>query len=204
MLVKDVLHDKTVLKHIYKKLSLPHLLGLLGQCPVNLMMIGRENSWIINARTSHKLHFVGTRYAIGLTREAFGATMWKKLHAFALRFASPGSVVKVFCLHPEDGDLKLVCDFEKKGHIPYQAPGCTKHGGNGITLPPFIQNPIDKVRLDSNGLRGWSEAQVDIARALGARVRREAHLEENEEMATEDIAVEEDQLAQSSLDISHV
>ena len=76
--------------------------------------------------------------------------------------------------------------------------------GNGIILPPFIQNPIDKVRLDSNGLRGWSEAQIDIARALGARVRCEAHLEENEEMATEDIAVKEDQLAQNSLDISHV
>ena len=204
MLVEDVLHDKIVIKHIYKKLSLPHLLGLLGQCPVNLMMIGRENSWIINARTSHRQHFVGTRYTIGLTRQTLETRKWNRLHAFALRYASPGSIIKVFCLHRKDGDLKPVCDFEKKGHVPYQAPGCTKHGGNGIILPPFIQNPIDKVRLDSNGLRGWSEAQIDITRALGARVRCEAHLEENEEMATEDIAVKEDQLAQNSLDISHV
>ena len=76
MFVKDVLNKKTILKHVYKNLSLPHLLGLLGQCPVNLMMIGKENSWIINARTCHKQHFVGTKYTIGLSRKAFGAEFW--------------------------------------------------------------------------------------------------------------------------------
>ena len=40
---------------------------------------------------------------------------------------------------------------------------------------------------------------------LTKRVKKvEKWIEENEEMATEDIAVKEDQLAQSSLDISHV
>ena len=83
------------------------------------MMIGKENSWIINARTSHKQHFVGTRLAIGLSKKALNVNSWKKLETFALRYASSGSVVKVFCLHPKDGDLRLVSDFEKKGHVPY-------------------------------------------------------------------------------------
>ena len=46
--------------------------------------------------------------------------------------------------------------------------------------------------------------QVDIAEALGVKVRREGHLEEDQEMKTEDIAVEETQLEQGSIDISRV
>ena len=46
--------------------------------------------------------------------------------------------------------------------------------------------------------------QIDIAEALGVKFRREGHLEEDQEMKTEDIAVEETQLEQSSLNISHV
>ena len=204
MFVKDVLNKKTILKHVYKNLSLPHLLGLLGQCPVNLMMIGKENSWIINARTSHKQHFVGTRHVIGLSRKQFGAKFWQRLQALALRYASPGSVVKVFCLHPQDGHPRPVSEFQKKSFLPFQTPGCTKNGGNGIKLPPFIQNPIEKASLDSNGLIWWNEVQVDIAEALGVKFRREGHLEEDQEMKTEDIEVEETQLEQSSMDISHV
>ena len=32
VIVEEVLQNKTVLKHVYKSLSLPHLLGNLGQC----------------------------------------------------------------------------------------------------------------------------------------------------------------------------
>ena len=71
-------------------------------------------------------------------------------------------------------------------------------------MPPFIQNPIEKASLDSNGLIWWNEVQVDIAEALGVKVRREGHLEEDQEMKTEDIAVEETQLEQGSIDISRV
>ena len=54
VIIANVLNNKTVLKHVYKKLSLPHLIGKLGQCSENLLLIGRENSWLVNARTSHK------------------------------------------------------------------------------------------------------------------------------------------------------
>ena len=79
-----------------------------------------------------------------------------------------------------------------------------KYGGNGVKLPPFIQNPIEKANLDSNGLIWWNEVQVDITNALRSKVRHEDHLEEDKEMKTEDVAVEETQLEQSSLEISHV
>ena len=54
VIIANVLNNKTVLKHVYKKLSLPHLIGKLGMCSENLLLIGRENSWLVNARTSHK------------------------------------------------------------------------------------------------------------------------------------------------------
>ena len=61
MIVQEVLNNKTVVKHVYQKLSMPLLLGSLGHCNINLLIIGRQNSWIVNAKTSHKQHFVGTR-----------------------------------------------------------------------------------------------------------------------------------------------
>ena len=61
MIVQEVLNNKTVVKHVYQKLSMPLLLGSLGHCTYNLLVIGRQNSWIINAKTSHKQHFIGTR-----------------------------------------------------------------------------------------------------------------------------------------------
>ena len=71
-------------------------------------------------------------------------------------------------LHAKEGYPKLVSEFEKKGHVPFQAPDCAKRGNNVVNLPPFIQIPIEKDKLDSNGLMGWKEAQVDILSALGA------------------------------------
>ena len=157
-IVKEVLQSKTVLKHIIRSLSLPHLLGKLGQCSTNLLLIGRENSWLVNARTSHKQHFVGTRKLVGLTRKASRFDTWKALKTFALRYASTGSTIRVFVLHSKDGHPSLASEFEKKTHLPYQPPGCIKRGGNGVKLPPFIQIPIEGTRLDSDGLVGWDEA----------------------------------------------
>ena len=71
-------------------------------------------------------------------------------------------------LHSEDGHPKLASEFAKKGTVPYQPPGCAKHGGNGVKLAPFIQMPVEKARLDSSGLDGWKEAQVDIMKTLAA------------------------------------
>ena len=70
-------------------------------------------------------------------------------------------------------------------------------------MPPFIQLSIEKDRLDSNGLIGWNEAQADIANALGAKRRLVLPHEEDEEMLSEELAIEETQIAQSSLDCTH-
>ena len=66
LIINKVLNHKDILPLVYRKLSLPILLGSLGLCSYNLMVIGRRYSWIVNAQTSHSKHFVGTRYILGL------------------------------------------------------------------------------------------------------------------------------------------
>ena len=101
-IMKDkVLNDERVVAHAFRKLSLPTLLGLLGRCCINLMVIGKKQSWIINARTSHRRHYIGTKQKIGLAEKTVKEQLWSRLETFALRYASAGSIVKVFCSHQE-------------------------------------------------------------------------------------------------------
>ena len=122
---------------------------------------------------------------------------------FALRYASSGSNVKVFVLHTKDGNPSLASEFKKKGTVPYQTPGCAQHGGNGFKLPPFIQIPIEKARLDSSGLDGWNEAQVDIMNMLGAKKWPTPPQGEDHAMLSEELEVEETQIDQSFFDCNH-
>ena len=124
-IVEDVLNNENVTENVFRRLSIPHLLGNLSQCGVNLLIIGKENSWIVNARTSHKNHFVGTRQAIGLTSKAASIVSWTQIETFVLRYAAPGATIKVVCLHPKDGQPILVSEFTKVKKTPYQPPGCS-------------------------------------------------------------------------------
>ena len=54
----------------YRKVDVAKLVSLLSHTKVNLLVIGRHNSWIINARAIHKNYYVGTRCAAGLTSKA--------------------------------------------------------------------------------------------------------------------------------------
>ena len=65
LLVEKILNDERVIIQVYRKLSLPTLLGLIGRCNTNLLIVGKRNSWIVNARTSHRRHYIGTKKAIG-------------------------------------------------------------------------------------------------------------------------------------------
>ena len=102
LMIEQVLNDKHVVPQVYRKLSLPTLLGLIGHCSTNLMVIGKKHSWMINARTSHKRHYIGTKQAIGLALRTVKTQLWERLETFAMRYASPGSTITVYCLHQED------------------------------------------------------------------------------------------------------
>ena len=52
-LIKHVLNSEDVKSRLYRKLSLPQTLGLLGRCQTNILAIGKFSSWLINTKTSH-------------------------------------------------------------------------------------------------------------------------------------------------------
>ena len=106
-------------ENTYRNLIMPELLGRLSNCRFNVLLIGLENTWIVNAKTSHKLHFVGTKLACGLTKKAQRVQSWLKLAQFALRYAAPGSLIKVFKLHTEDGEPIQVSNVLKNSTAPF-------------------------------------------------------------------------------------
>ena len=63
-ITEEVLNSEEVLNIVYRNLSIHNLLMFLANCETNIMAIGNQNAWIINARTSHKGHFVGTHQVI--------------------------------------------------------------------------------------------------------------------------------------------
>ena len=203
-IVQDVLHNKAVVKHVYRTLSLPHLLGSLAQCKVNLLLIGRENTWLVNARTPHKRHFVGTRQAVGLTNKAMKIASWAKLEALVLRYAARGSIIKVFCLHPQDEVPRQVSELMKQEDSLYQAPGCIKAANFGIKLPAFIQIPIEQNKIDPESLIGWSETRDDITAALRGLRKETIQAEEDFEMNYGEAAIEYDLEVQNSSDCSTI
>ena len=65
-----MLNDKTNFGLTYRKMSVPRLLAHVGRCKVVILLIGKENTWLINAKTFNPRRFVGTRLATGLTSKA--------------------------------------------------------------------------------------------------------------------------------------
>ena len=70
-LAGQVLNHPRVVTETYRKMNLPAVLGLLGRCARNALVIGQKHSWIVNAKTCHSLHYVGSQMVVGLT---FAAT----------------------------------------------------------------------------------------------------------------------------------
>ena len=54
LIEEGVLKGERTMPRLYRKLSIPDLVGRLRCCEVNLLLIGRQNSWLVNAKTSHK------------------------------------------------------------------------------------------------------------------------------------------------------
>ena len=47
----------------------------------------------------------------------------------------------------------------------FQAPGCNLPATNGITVPTFIENPIDASNLEKETLLGWDEMIDQVRKA---------------------------------------
>ena len=79
----QVLLDKQVAENVCKALNFSSWICSISNVDINLMIIGRYQSWLVNAATVSKAHFVGTRRQIGLSCQGKRAASWKALADFA-------------------------------------------------------------------------------------------------------------------------
>ena len=78
-LVKGVLNRKSITREVYLKMNVPKTLASIGECDVNILAVGAKHSWIINARTVHPEHFVGTRLSYGYDSKLGNYQNWPRL-----------------------------------------------------------------------------------------------------------------------------
>ena len=69
-LIDKFLNKVCVLEEVYRTLLLTDLITNLSRCDVNMLIVGRSHTWLINAKTGHPRHFVGTMRNFGLTHSA--------------------------------------------------------------------------------------------------------------------------------------
>ena len=150
----------------YRQLSLPRLLTLFGRARENLLVIGRHNCWLVNCRTFHARHFVGTRLAAGVTTLANSEVAWRGLVKFVKRYAAPNATVKVHCLHEQVSLSDCVAVVRKRKGAAFQLPGCSLANKNGIKLPGWIRMPLGSQDLGESTLIDFSQAKAGIQRAL--------------------------------------
>ena len=141
-LVTNVLNAECVRSRAYRSLNIPKMIGLIGRVRINLMIIGRDNCWLVNTKTSHREHFVGTKHTFDSTDSDTSVRSQGKLRNLALRYASPGATVEVYILRGQADMIKPVAVFQKSNDALFQAPGCSHANSNGIRLPNFITHPI--------------------------------------------------------------
>ena len=161
-LVETVLNHSKAITLVYRRLVMHRLLKRLGSCEENLLVIGTQNSWLINACTTSPWRFVGTRLPSGLTTSASNKGHWERLENFVQRHAAPNALVNVYCLHERDAMTQEVISFRKNEGTSFQPPGCKEEEQNGIKLPSWIQTKIPASKLHPDYLIEWSAVKTVV------------------------------------------
>ena len=123
-LVEFVLNNRTILQLTYRSVSVSRMIIRLSKTTDNILAVGKRHSWIINASTGHNYHFIGTRAVAGMTKNGQDKQQIERLKNLVLRYASIGSVTRVYWLHQEDGNFNCCSELIKDKDAMVQVPGC--------------------------------------------------------------------------------
>ena len=102
----------------YRKLNVPMLLASLVRSDINVLAIGRRQSWIINARTPDRHHFTGTKINYGYDAVLNNYQNWQRLEEQVRRYASSNATTKVYILKPVGMNMQEVCYVSKSPNAP--------------------------------------------------------------------------------------
>ena len=78
-LASGVLNNAGAICQTYRMLNVPKLLTAIGRSELNVLAVGRGQSWIINARTPDTHHFIGTRINYGYDPTLWYRKNWQRL-----------------------------------------------------------------------------------------------------------------------------
>ena len=169
-----VLNNERVLAICHRRLNMAHFLGELSLSQVQVLAIGHQASWLVNYRTAHKQHYVGSQLR---HKDGCGGRLdlkLRRIETHVKRFASPASPIRVYNLTTNEPAGRMVAEICKRGSPHSQLPGCHRPGTNGITLADRLQAPMPATEMDKVWLEGWGFCAWHLARP-GARCSRRAY-----------------------------
>ena len=83
---------------MYRQLDVGYLLANLSVVRKNILILGEKKAWMVNAKSNHSQHFIGTERCLTMLKRTTNKVMWNKLLDFLLRYATPGSDIGIYCL----------------------------------------------------------------------------------------------------------
>ena len=113
LIINNVLNDRTIVQLAYKSLSIPQLLWNLGKVDNNSLIIGKENCWLVVAKTCHANHFLGTERKISHKSTGYDCMRWDRIQDLLLKHATPGATVEIHLLSPHVPQIKPVTVVKK-------------------------------------------------------------------------------------------
>ena len=117
-LAAGVLNNTKVLCKTYRGLNVPLLLASLVRSDINVLAIGRRQSWVVNARTPDRRRFTGTKINYGYDAVLNNYQNWQRLEEQVRRYASANATTKVYILKPVGMSLQEVCYVSKSPNAP--------------------------------------------------------------------------------------
>ena len=117
-LAAGVLNSTKVLCKTYRRLNVPMLLASLVGSDINVLAIGRRQSWVVNARTPDRRRFTGTKINYGYDAALSNYNNWQRLEEQVRRYASANAMMKVYILSPVGTSTQEVCYVSKSPTAP--------------------------------------------------------------------------------------
>ena len=138
VIVDDVLNSEEVVRLVHRFIDIPEIVHSIGRLSYNCLIIGEMHAWLVNSRTCHPNHFMGTERKISLATRGSTRQTWDRIRDLALRYASEGASIEVFYSDPATELLRPVAVFKKSPKATFQPPGCQKPCIGGMTLPRVV------------------------------------------------------------------
>ena len=161
----DVLNSAKVVRLVHKFVDIPEIIHSIGRLSYNCLVIGEMHAWVVNCRTCHPNHFMGTERKISMATRGSTRQTWDRVRDLALRYASAGASVEVFFPDPMTLQFRPVAAFQKCAKATFQPPGCQKPCIGGITLPKVVQVPVAIEETKDDLINGWERVEQAIAEA---------------------------------------